>query len=53
MVLGQDESIEMKINGIGETMWEGVGPTWPKHLAAWAMPVSSSIALPSRRSLIP
>jgi hypothetical protein len=41
MVLGQDESIEMKIDSIKATMWEQVGPTLPKHLAMWAMPVSS------------
>jgi hypothetical protein len=42
MVLGQDESIETKIDDIGATRWERVGPTWPRHLVVWAMPVSSS-----------
>jgi hypothetical protein len=42
MVLGQDESIETKIDDIGETRWERVGPMRPRHMAAWAMPVSSS-----------
>jgi hypothetical protein len=42
MVLGQDKSIETKIGGIGATRWEWVGPTQPRHLAAWAMPISSS-----------
>jgi hypothetical protein len=40
MVLGQEESIETKIDDIGATRWERVGPTRPRHLAAWAMPVS-------------
>jgi hypothetical protein len=42
MVLGQDKSIEMKIDDIRATRWERVGPTWPKHLITWAMPLSSS-----------
>jgi hypothetical protein len=39
MVLGQDASNEMKIDVIGATMGEQVGPTRPGNLAAWAMPV--------------
>jgi hypothetical protein len=42
MILGQDESIETKINDIGATRWERLGPMQPRHLATWAMPVSSS-----------
>jgi hypothetical protein len=41
MVLGQDESIETKIDDIGATRWQQVGPMRPKHLAMWAMHVSS------------
>jgi hypothetical protein len=40
-MLGQDESIETKIDGIGAMRWERVGPTRPGHLATWTMPVSS------------
>jgi hypothetical protein len=42
MVLGQDESIETKIDDIKAIRWERVDPTQPRHLATWAMPVSSS-----------
>jgi hypothetical protein len=42
MLLGEDESIETKIDDIVATRWERVGPTCPRYLAAWAMPVSSS-----------
>jgi hypothetical protein len=39
MVLGQDASNETKIDDIGATREERVGPTWPGNLATWAMPV--------------
>jgi hypothetical protein len=39
MVLCEDKSIEMKIDGIGTTRWERVGPMRPGNLATWAMPV--------------
>jgi hypothetical protein len=39
MILGQDKSIEMKIDGIGATRGERVGPMRLGNLAAWAMPV--------------
>jgi hypothetical protein len=42
MVLGQDASNEMKIDGIGATRGERVGPMWPGNLAMWAMPVCPS-----------
>jgi hypothetical protein len=32
----------MKIDDIRATRWERVGPTWPRHLVAWAMPGSPS-----------
>jgi hypothetical protein len=37
MVLGQDASNEMKIDGIGATRGERASPMRPRNLAAWAM----------------